>query len=324
MDPSPPTRLTIPPEWTAGRLDRALADLLAGSHSRTSVARLIREGHVRLNGRPARPATEVVGGDEITLDLPPPVPADVPAEDLPLGIVWQDEHLVVVDKPAGMVTHPAGSRRTGTLVNALLHHVRDLSGIGGVLRPGIVHRLDVGTTGLLVVAKHDESHRRLADALRRREIKRIYEAVAWGRVEPAELVIDAPIGRHPRDRKRMGVVEGGRAARTRVRVLAASDVASHLEVRLETGRTHQIRVHLAHRGHPLVGDATYGGRRTALRRLPPGVRTAARALLERIDRPALHARRLELRHPFHGEALRFESPRPDDLAGLLEAAFGPR
>ena len=281
------------------------------------MARLIREGRILLNGRRARPASEVVAGDEVALDLP--APAEVPAEDLPIGIVWQDEHLVVVDKPAGMVTHPAGPRRTGTLVNALLFHVRDLSGIGGVLRPGIVHRLDVGTTGLLVVAKHDECHRRLAGALQRREIKRTYEAVAWGRVEPAGITVDGPIGRHPRDRKRMAVVEGGRDARTHVRVLLATDVASHVDVRLETGRTHQIRVHLRHLEHPLVGDGTYGGRHGALRRLPPGDRSAGRELLATIDRPALHARRLELAHPFTGAALEFDSPRPDDLERLLAA-----
>jgi 23S rRNA pseudouridine1911/1915/1917 synthase len=308
------------------RLDRALATELAGSRSRTEIARLIRDGRVLLNGRAAKPSTPVEAGDVVVVEAPPPVPADVPAEDLPIEVVWEDEHLAVVDKPAGMITHPAGPLRSGTLVNALVHRIRDLSGVGGVLRPGIVHRLDKGTTGLLVVAKHDEAHRRLADALQRRTLHRTYDAVAWGRVAPGSFVVDAPIGRHPRDRKRMAVVEGGRAARSRVRVVLARELASHVAVRLETGRTHQIRVHLQHRGHPLVGDAQYGGRRRAVRRQPPERRAAAERLLETVDRPALHARRLELVHPFSGRALEFESPRPRDLQDLLErlAADSPK
>jgi len=313
--------LTIPPE-AAGRLDRALARELAGSHSRSELARLIREGLVRLNGKPAKPATEVRAGDEISVELPPPVASDLPAEDLPVRVLWEDEHLAVVDKPAGMVTHPAGPLRSGTLVNALLHRISDLSGVGGVLRPGIVHRLDKGTSGLLVVAKHDESHRRLAERLQRREIRRIYETLAWGRVQPPEFVVDAPIGRDPRHRKRMAVVEGGRPARSRVRVLSAGEPASHLEVSLETGRTHQIRVHLRHRGHPVVGDATYGGRRRALRTVSPGARVAAERLLQILARPALHARRLELVHPFSGEPLAFESPLPGDFRAALAVLRG--
>ncbi len=319
MNPESRRQLVVPEGMGPERLDRLLARLMVGEQSRSSIARLIREGRVRLGGRPVKPSTEASGGDTVTVELPAPEPSDIPAEDLPLNILWQDEHLLVVDKAAGMVTHPAGPLRTGTLVNALLHHVGDLSGIGGVLRPGIVHRLDVGTTGLLVVAKHDESHRRLADALKRREIRRIYEAVAWGRVEPTEFMIDAPIGRHPRDRKRMAVVEGGREARSRVHVECATDLASHITVSLETGRTHQIRVHLRHRGHPLVGDATYGGRRRGVRRSVAGRRGVAPELLDLVDRPALHAKRLEFRHPFEGEELIFESPRPDDLQCLVRA-----
>jgi 23S rRNA pseudouridine1911/1915/1917 synthase len=222
-----------------------------------------------------------------------------------------------------MVTHPAGSRRAGTLVNALLHQVKDLSGIGGVLRPGIVHRLDEGTSGLLVVAKSDEAHRRLATQLKERRLRRTYEALAWGRVEPSRFEIEAPIARHPRDRKRMAVVATGKEALSRVRVLRATDLATHVEVELATGRTHQIRVHLSHRGHPIVGDARYGGRRRALRHLPKWVEPTARRLLDSLSRPALHAARLSLRHPASGEVLEFASPLPDDIRAALAVAFPP-
>jgi 23S rRNA pseudouridine1911/1915/1917 synthase len=259
----------------------------------------------------------VAPGDVVVVDLPPPLPSELLAEDLPIRIVWQDEHLAVVEKPAGMVTHPAGPLRSGTLVNALLYHLRDLSGIGGVLRPGIVHRLDQGTSGLLVVAKSDESHRRLAAQLKARTLRRVYQAVAWGRVARASFVIDAPIARDPRDRKRMAVVEGGKEARTSIRVLAAHALASHVQASLETGRTHQIRVHLRHAGHPVVGDAAYGGRRQAVRALPSELRSRGESLLAAIDRPALHARRIGFLHPFTGESLEFESPLPADFLEVL-------
>jgi 23S rRNA pseudouridine1911/1915/1917 synthase len=313
----PPLTLRIPPEKKGARLDQALAAELRGRHTRSEIRRLIRAGRVTIEGRPAKPSTEVQGGEAVTLDMPPPEPSDVLAEDLDLRIVWQDEHLAVVDKPAGMVTHPAGSLRRGTLVNALLWKIRDLSSVGGALRPGIVHRLDQGTSGLLVVAKHDECHRRLTAQLAARTLKRTYEAVAWGRVAPESFVIDAPIGRHPRDRKRMAVVDGGREARSHVRVITATEMASHLEVSLETGRTHQIRVHLLHRGHPLVGDAQYGGRRRSVRRVPRAARSRADRLLEAIERQALHARALALTHPVTEERLTFESPRPADLEAVI-------
>jgi 23S rRNA pseudouridine1911/1915/1917 synthase len=285
--------------------------------------RWIREGRLLVNGRAAKPSAEVREGDRIEVCIPEPVPSELCAEDLPIGILHEDEHLAVVNKPAGMVTHPAGALRTGTLVNALLHRIRDLSGVGGVLRPGIVHRLDKGTSGLLVVAKHDEAHRRLAAQLAARTLKRTYEAVAWGRVTPASFTIDAPIARHPRDRKRMAVVEGGKEARSHVKVLRSTEAASHLSVALETGRTHQIRVHLSWWGHPLVGDSQYGGRRRALRSQPAEVRKRSDALIRLISRPALHARRLELVHPFSGEELEFEIGPPEDFRRLLEELLGP-
>jgi 23S rRNA pseudouridine1911/1915/1917 synthase len=324
MDPKEQLHLRIPPRSAAERLDRALARLLEGRESRSSVARLIRAGKVRVNGRAAKPSSEVAGGDAIDVEIAPRPAPDLPAQDLALRIVYEDDHLAVVDKPAGMSTHPAGGVRTGTVVNALLHRMQELSRVGGALRPGIVHRLDKGTSGLLVVAKDDETHRRLARAVAAREVHRVYEAVVWGRLA-GRLSIDAPIGRHPRDRKRMAVSARGKAARTHVRAIRAEEAASHVEARLETGRTHQIRVHLAHRGHPVVGDATYGGRRRALAGASAEARRFADELADLVDRPALHARRLEFVHPVTGRPLALESPLPADMRRLVDRlAEGPR
>ena len=307
--------LRLSPRSKPARLDRALAEELFAV-SRTLTQRWISEGRVLLDGRPAKAAALVQGGEEIVLDLPPPEPIDLLPEDVPLRILFEDEALLIVDKPAGMSTHPAGPIRQGTLVNALLHHVRSLSTLGGDLRPGIVHRLDKGTSGLLVVAKTDEAHRRLSKDLAERKISRIYEALSWGTVRPASFTIDAPVGRHPQDRKRMAVVERGKPARSHVRVLEIFALASRLEVSLETGRTHQIRVHLAHRGYPVIGDATYGGRN---KRIHAGAELRERAarLLANLSRPALHARELRLAHPFTGESLAFTSPLPEDLERAL-------
>ncbi len=316
MKPSPRI-VRIPLGLDTTRLDRALAQALIGEHSRTAVARWIREGRVRIAGVPAKPSQLVGAGDEIVVEIPEPLPVDLAAEPLALPILHEDEWLLVVDKPAGMSTHPAGPLRSGTLVNALLHHVRSLSEVGGALRPGIVHRLDKGTSGLLVVAKTDEAHRRLARLIRERNVSRIYEALAWGAVRPRTFTVDAPIGRHPRDRKRMAVVERGKEARSHARVLESWAIASRLEVTLETGRTHQIRVHLAHRGHPVVGDATYGGRRVPAR-VSPGLRERAVRVAAAIGRPALHARELRFAHPFSNAPLAFVSPPPADFAGALQ------
>lgn len=304
--------LHIPPLASPSRLDRALARILKREFSRTEIARWIREGHVFVNGAPAKAALQISGGEEVTLSIPSPAPLQLVPEDLPLRIVYEDEHLVVVDKPAGMITHPAGPIRTGTLVNALLFHGRELSSVGGELRPGIVHRLDKGTSGLLVVAKSNEVHRRLAAALKARTVARVYEAVVWGVVSPAEFTLDAPIGRHPRDRKKMAVVDTGKPSRSKVHVIRTVEFASLLRVSLETGRTHQIRVHLAWHRHPVVGDSTYGGGKIPV--LPSTrLRLLAEELRAAIDRPALHARFLRFPHPVTGESLEFESPLPADL-----------
>ena len=295
--------------WLAGRLPEL---------SRARVQALMAEGAVRVGGRAARPSIRLRGGEEVTVFLPDPVAASVAAEDLPLAIVYQDAWLVVVDKPAGMTVHPGAGRPAGTLVNALLHHVRDLSGVGGVLRPGIVHRLDRGTSGLMVVAKDDETHRALAAQFASRTVEKEYLAVVHGVPRAKQGVVEAAIGRDPVHRMKMSIrAPRGRAARSAYTVEEALDGAALLRVRIHTGRTHQIRVHLASLGHPVAGDATYGGTRS-----PGSRRPESRAALAALARPALHAARLVFDHPASGERLRFEAPLPADLTALLSVLRG--
>jgi 23S rRNA pseudouridine1911/1915/1917 synthase len=303
-------------EDAGGRLDAWLAARLDVSRSRA--AQWIEGGRVTLNGAPAKKKDPVSPGDAVSVAIPAPEPSDVAPEAIPLHIVWQDADLAVIDKPAGLVVHPAAGHRSGTLVNALLHQVRDLSGIGGVLRPGIVHRLDKDTSGLLLIAKNDDAHRALSDALKRREIKRAYLAACWGHLAGDTASVDAPIGRHPTDRKKMGVVADGRHARTHFRRLERWRAADLLRAELETGRTHQIRVHLLHLGHPVVGDATYAPGREKAFGGPE--RAWAAAFAKRVPRQFLHAAELRFLHPRTGEAMRFEAPLPPDLATAAEWA----
>jgi len=262
-------------------------------------------------GRPAKSNQPVKPGQVVTVEVPEPVAPAAEPEDLPLEIVYEDRDLVVVDKPAGMVVHPAAGHASGTLVNALLHHVHDLSGIGGEQRPGIVHRLDRGTSGLMVVAKHDASHDELARQFHDREVEKEYLALVWGTVQAGRR-IDEPIGRDPADRKKMSArARRARSAVTRIagaehfgRVLTLARVAIH------TGRTHQIRVHLSGIGHPVVGDSLYGG---VHRRVPGDVRAVAR-----LDRPFLHAARLAFKHPADDRRLEFTSELPEDLQRVLD------
>jgi 23S rRNA pseudouridine1911/1915/1917 synthase len=288
--------------------------------SRTRVAQLLEEGKVLLDGAVPRKSLRVEEGMTFDVVVAPPVAPRAEAENLPLKVVWEDEHLLVVDKAAGMVVHPAPGHAGGTLVNALLHHVKDLSGIGGELRPGIVHRLDRDTSGLLVVAKGDRVHQELSRALKERQIRRIYRAAVWGHLSESPITIDAPIARDPRDRKRMAVIGDGRPALTRARVREQWTAADLLDVALGTGRTHQIRVHMLHIGHPVVGDAVYG---TGRERGFGGDSGAwARAFLKRLRRQFLHAAELTFRHPVTGEVLRFQSDLPPDLAAAAAWARG--
>jgi 23S rRNA pseudouridine1911/1915/1917 synthase len=311
--------LTVEP-GESGRLDRLVSDRL--DLSRTRVQALLAEGRITLEGRPARKSDSVAPGMRIEVVVPPPVAVDIPAQDLPLDVVFDDEHLIVVNKAAGMVVHPAPGHRTGTLVNALLWHVRDLSGVGGRMRPGIVHRLDRDTSGLLVVAKNDAAHLGLADALRKRRVRRVYLAAAWGHLAESPLTVDAPIARDRRDRKRMAVSADGRPSVTRVRVRERWQRADLLDVALKTGRTHQIRVHLAHIGHPVVADPIYG--LGWERGMGGASRTWALELARRTPRLFLHAAELAFDHPVTGLRLRFQAELPPDLAGVAVWARGEK
>jgi 23S rRNA pseudouridine1911/1915/1917 synthase len=314
------TRLVVEAEPSAERLDAWLAGALP-QLSRTRAAQLIAEGRVTVNGGPARKSQRPAGGDVVEVEIPEPVPAHATAESLPLDIVYEDDDLVVINKAAGIVVHPAPGHTRGTLVNALLHHIGGLSGIGGVMRPGIVHRLDRDTSGLMLVAKHDEAHRVLSAALKRREIRRRYQVACWGHLPGNTEVVDAPIGRSRTDRKRMTIVPDGRPARTRFTRLERWVAADLLRAELETGRTHQIRVHLAARGHPVVGDALYGAGWE--RGMSGTVAGWAREFRRRVPRQFLHAAEIEFTHPISGARLAFSSPLPPDLAAAAEWARQP-
>jgi 23S rRNA pseudouridine1911/1915/1917 synthase len=300
-------------EWTAtpghegARLDRVLADRLPDI-SRSYAADLIEGGHVTVNGRAVlKPAYKVRAGDYISVAVPAPRPAGVQAEQIPLNIVYEDADLLVIDKPAGMVVHPAPGHEAGTLVNAVLAHVPELElDMGGESRPGIVHRLDKDTSGLMVVAKHRAAHEYLSKQMASRTMLKEYLAMVQGRPEPPKGVIDAPIARDPRNRQRMAVVEGGRPARTRYVVERYLGGWALVRATLETGRTHQIRVHMAAMGHPVVGDPVYGR----------GTLKDAERL--GLHRQFLHAHRLGFNLPSTGEWREFTSPLPQDLQQVLE------
>jgi 23S rRNA pseudouridine1911/1915/1917 synthase len=299
------------------RIDRALSDLFS-TYSRNFLANLLKDGHVLLNGAPAtKPSTRVMEGQSIRIEVPDPAASTLSSQDIPLVILHQDTDFAVIDKPAGMVVHPAAGHADGTLVNALLFHVDDLSGIGGELRPGIVHRLDKDTSGVMIVAKNDEAHRKLSSAWNTDAIRKEYLAIIYGTPEHHRGTIDAPIGRHPTDRKKMAVVAGGRRAVTDYELVERLRYVSMLRCRLRTGRTHQIRVHLKHLGHPIVGDPVYAG--PQWRGIPD---RRLQQLLASLNRQALHATRITFPHPRTGEIVTFESPLPDDLRSVLDAMRG--
>jgi 23S rRNA pseudouridine1911/1915/1917 synthase len=319
--------LSVPPPSTGERLDRFLAAAQTDL-SRSRLKGLIDAGCVRVNGHPARASHRLRDGDRVRLEIPPPEPTALTAEPLPLAVVHEDQDLVVLDKPAGLVVHPGAGVRSGTLVHALLHRYPEIGVVGGAGRPGIVHRLDKDTSGLLVVARSSRAYRALVEALRAHEVRRTYTALVWGEPRTAGGVVEGAVGRHPKERQRMAVVtRGGKPARTRWRVAERLGPATRLEVQLETGRTHQIRVHMAHLGHPVVGDALYGGRGKKLLSLKETERSLATEVLKTLPRQALHASALELAHPVTGVRISFVSPLPEDFEralGLLRAHRAPR
>jgi 23S rRNA pseudouridine1911/1915/1917 synthase len=300
----------VPDESAGARLDVFLTSVLGG-HSRSSIQRLIKDGHVQVDGRSGKANQAMKAGQTVFVELPEPVEATPKAEALPLPIVYQDSDLIVVDKPAGMVVHPAAGHSSGTLVNALLHHVDDLSGVGGEKRPGIVHRLDRGTSGLMVVAKNDAAHEELSRQFRDREVEKEYVALVWGEVQAGRR-IDAPIGRDPVNRKKMSA-KARRSREAVTRIVKAEKfgvVLTLAHIAIHTGRTHQIRVHLSAIGHPVVGDPLYGG---VHRRVPGDLRAVTH-----LTRPFLHAARLAFTHPTEKRRMEFTSPLPDDLQRVLD------
>jgi 23S rRNA pseudouridine1911/1915/1917 synthase len=299
----------VSPEEAGRRLDQFLASKLPDV-SRSQIQRLIRGHSVRLSAGQVKPGLVIGQGLHIEVEIPPAAPATPEPERLPLTIIHDDADIVVVDKPAGMVVHPAAGHTTGTLVNALLHHVGGLSGIGGIERPGIVHRLDRGTSGVMIVAKHDKAHRELARQFHDREVEKEYLALVWGSVRAGQR-LDQPIGRDRRHRQKMS----SRSVQAKSAVTLITDVeplrgVSLARIELGTGRTHQIRVHLSEHGHPIVGDVLYGGTRS---KVAPHL-----AVTAHLGRPFLHAARLRLAHPVTGRRMTFEAPLPSDLAAVLE------
>ena len=283
------------------RLDQYLAQLDLGL-TRSRLRQLILEGHVQVNGGPSKPSLRLRLGDHVTVTVPQPRPAGVVAQAMPLTVVYQDADLVIIDKPAGLSVHPGPGHPDQTLVNGLLALCPDIQGIGGEIRPGIVHRLDKDTSGLIIAAKNEGAHHRMSDLIRDRKVEKGYLAMVEGTPSPDSGTVDAPIGRDPRRRTRMAVTAGGRESRTGYRMIEPAGTCSLLELRLHTGRTHQARVHLAWLGHPLLGDAVYG-RRSPL-----------------LPRHFLHAHYLAFSHPVSGEPLQFRSPLPPDLQSALVAA----
>jgi 23S rRNA pseudouridine1911/1915/1917 synthase len=290
------------------RLDRVAAELFP-DFSRARLQLWIRNGELTVDGRQCRPSQRLAGGEQLRLDAEPEPETMVIPQDLPLDILYADKHLLLVNKPAGLVVHPAAGNRDGTLQNALLFFDPDLATIP---RSGIVHRLDKDTTGVMVVARSLKAHASLVSQLQERRMSRVYEAIARGRAGRAGTV-NEPIGRHPVDRKRMAVIANGKPAVSHYRLLRAFDGFSHLEVSLESGRTHQIRVHMTHIGLPLVGDPQYGKGPSRKLKLSPLLRET----ITKFPRQALHARRLTLTHPDSGESCGFEAPQPDDMKSLL-------
>ena len=296
-------RLTVSPEEAGVRIDKYLAEQLPDI-TRSYLQKLLKDGSVQMNGKPVKTSTKTAAGAVIELTIPEPEEPEILPEDIPLDILYEDSDVILINKPKDMVVHPAAGHYTGTLVNALMYHCKgDLSGINGVLRPGIVHRIDKDTTGVLIVCKNDKAHNALAEQLKEHSITRKYRAIVCGNLKEDEGTVDAPLGRHPQDRKKMAIVRtGGKRAVTHYRVLERFGNYTYIECQLETGRTHQIRVHMASLGHPLLGDEAYGRVKSPFK----------------LEGQTLHAMVLGFIHPTTGENMEFEAPLPEYFEKLLE------
>lgn len=293
-------QFTVKKEEKGSRIDK-LAAAQEEQYSRSQVQEWLKEGRVLVNGQPVKANYKATAGDEVTIDIPDPEELNIEAEDLQLEIYYEDEDVIVVNKPRGMVVHPAPGHTAGTLVNGLMYHCKDLSGINGVMRPGIVHRIDKDTSGLLMVAKNDMAHEKLVNQLVEKSVTRKYQAIAHGVISHDFGTIDAPIGRDTKDRQKMGIVDHGKVAVTHFHVLERFPDFTFVECELETGRTHQIRVHMKYIGFPLAGDPKYGPKKTL-----------------DIDGQALHAGVLGFVHPRTDEYMEFEAPAPKEFTDLLD------
>ena len=295
---------------------------LAGKNlnlSRSRIQKLIDEGKITVQDKKVKSHYKIKGDEKIVIEIPPPEKLSLEPQDIPLDIVYEDKDLLAVNKPAGMVVHPAAGNYKDTLVNALLFHCKDLSGINGVLRPGIVHRLDKNTSGLLVVAKNDFAHTNLADQLKNRTLTREYAAFCWGNLPKEKGVVETLIGRSGGDRKMMTVVkQKGREAITEYEVLERFPLGDYLRIKLKTGRTHQIRVHFLYLNHPIMGDPEYGGRKKHLGMIKESLKAQVNQVLKLIDRQALHAKKIGFVHPRSGKYVEFESGLPEDMKRVLE------
>ena len=323
LDSGPRTvKIVVASSETGRRLDSYLGTHPKVALSRSKVQKLIDSGLVMVNDEQVPRKYLICENDRIALSIPPPTVEDVVAEDIPIEVLFEDEFLAVVNKPAGMATHPGRGHHTGTLVNAIMSRIKSLSTGSGDVRPGIVHRLDKDTTGLLIVAKTDSIHVKLQDAIRDREVERTYVALVCGHLSKTEGEINLPIGRSPKNRKKM-VVNGldSREAVTRYRCVERFRSYDLIEAKLLTGRTHQIRVHFSHLGHPVFGDHDYGGREARVRGMFAPERPLAKKMLGLIDRQALHARRLEFNHPVTGKKLTLEAALPDDFQAVLDLLY---
>lgn len=308
--------LSVSPAESCRRLDTYLSSKIP-SLTRSQIKRLIEEGNVLVDGRPVKAAAPIRGGEEIRVFIPPPKEISLEAEAIPLDIIYEDKYIIVLNKPAGMVVHPGAGVYSGTLVNALLHHCKDLSGIGGVLRPGIVHRLDKETSGIMVVAKDDATHLALSRQFKERTVKKVYLALVWGDMEREEGIIDLPIGRHPYHRKKMSTLSKRvRSAITRYKVIERLGPFTFLEVRPATGRTHQIRVHLSAINHPVVGDKVYGRGRVGR------IESSLKGALKSLKGHCLHAWKIGFHHPGLERFIELEAPLPEDFLSLIKVLRG--